>query len=246
MARPLINDPSMTHFMIDIETLSISPRAYIASLACSVFEPWSDVVPDVDKVFKGCVGLNDPTQALRDIDLTPNGTVWWWLNQNYIAIDRALHQISCQNLADLFDGLQYYMDKKQVDPNMIVIWTRGLSFDPAILRDAYQQFMTLMPWKFWNELDVRSLENFMLIRNIAKWTPPAISGDYDPVVHDPVYDVLDQIRQVQYYLKSQPFGVDSLVGDGHQENLLNISKGLLESEDEIEVQDSKDDDEIPF
>lgn len=203
MTRPLINDPRTTHFMLDIETLSTSPRAYIASIACSVFEPWSDVVPEVGKAFNARIGLNDKTQCDRHIDMKPDGTVWWWLNQNSIAIERALHGANEDSLEDALGSLRDYLMNHEFDTEDAVFWFRGLSFDPAILRDAFTHTVTgnpRMPWKFWNEMDVRVVENIALARGIPKWKAPAISGDYDPIKHDPVYDVLDQIRQVQHYL----------------------------------------------
>lgn len=199
MVRPLINDPNMIHFMIDIETLSTSPRAYVASLACSVFDPWGQNVPTHDSIYRACVGLKDKSQLMRKKD--PE-TIWWWLNQDIDAISTALKQINCDGLHDMIGGLwNYIQDHGKIDSD-ITLWFRGCSFDPAILRDIYMENKWDQPWKFWNEMDVRVLENLALIRGIPKW-----KGGEELRPHDPVDDVIAQIRQTQHYLRAEPGGV---------------------------------------
>ena len=167
----------MNHLMIDLETLGTSADAVILSVGAVKFDLESDKIDD--EGFYGSISVESNMDAGRRIS---EDTLLWWLKQP-AAAQAVFHEDKLpleQALIDLSDWLG---DSKWT------VWSKGPSFDIAMVEHAYKQFGMSPPWEFWN---TRCVRTYMGLPG-AKGTQASDEG----VKHNALSDAYKQAKTVQ-------------------------------------------------
>lgn len=169
------------HFMVDLETLSVNSNAVICSVGIVEFT-FNKPYPDCCKrMYYQTIDL----QSCLDNGFEINAeTLTWWLNQP----DKTRLEINkkdSKHIKTVLEEISVFMFNN-CSENKSFIWGNGSSFDLGILSNAYHKLKLPVPWKFWNERDVRTLVAFVpdikkLIKN---------EGNF----HLPLDDCLYQIK----------------------------------------------------
>lgn len=160
--------------MIDIETLGTSSNSVILSIAAVPFD-----------MVSGKNGTpyytNVDIQSCLDNGLEISGdTLRWWMRQDKVAIGRLAE--GGLKLMDALDGLARIIALH----DGVQVWGNSARFDLGILENAFHRIGRPIPWKFYDERDVRTLVSF----------EPEIKANM-PFVgtpHDAADDCLHQIR----------------------------------------------------
>ena len=165
------------HYMIDLETLGVSPGSVISSIAAVQFDINTG---EIGRQFYKNIDL----QQSLDNGFTINAeTLKWWFNQP----NRMEIFSNPDNIKSVFTSLSKFILSTSGGYNKknIFVWGNGASFDLGILNYAYNKLGIEIPWLFYNERDVRTLVSF--IPEIKKKT--VNSG----VLHNPLDDCKYQI-----------------------------------------------------
>lgn len=162
--------------MIDIETMGKGSKAAIVSIAM-VFFSLKDA-KGVGTTYSANIKLQSSLDAGLKVD---GDTIEWWLTQDEEARKNLLSYR--KPLIDVLEEVATVI--KYENPN-VKVWGNGASFDLAILKDAFDAVNIPLPWKFFNERDVRTLVDFA--PHIKKDMP------FDGVKHDAFADCLHQIK----------------------------------------------------
>ena len=160
------------HVMVDIETLGTEPGCVILSVAAVRFNLETGVISDK---FMKVVNIDSCIKLGLGVD---GGTLTWWFNQSEEArehlkgksntIKSVLHSLS-----------QFFRPDDQV-------WGNSARFGLGVLADAYKRVGEKLPWKFWNERDVRTLVSFK----------PEVKNEvvFEGEPHNPIDDCIHQIN----------------------------------------------------
>ncbi len=139
----------MHHLMIDIEGMGTKPNAPVVSIGAVFFEPNSG---DLGPEFYQVIDLESAMSA----GAVPDGdTILWWLKQSPEA-RAAITTSDRVSVNTALLGLSAFI-KDNTDAGRVQIWSNGANFDGVILRASYERIDIPCPWKFWNELDVRTI-----------------------------------------------------------------------------------------
>jgi exodeoxyribonuclease VIII len=138
-----------TDVMIDIEALADLPDSAPAEIALVFFDR-----DHPDKPFCSYRHTPSPMSAMRMGFSITAATLQWWDDHDMT--------IAVQQGAPLLDVLdEITADIRRHTTNGLRVWSRGNSYDLAILKLAYHRGRKKFPWDFWNERDVRTwLESF--------------------------------------------------------------------------------------
>jgi hypothetical protein len=150
---------TMMHCMIDIETLGKRPNAPILSIGAVKFDP------ETGKTSGGFYEAIDPADSFK-YGVPDGDTFKWWMMQSDAARNAAVSG-KCM-LPDALKKLAaFYPNWKEVK-----VWGNGPSFDMTILEYAYHRALDQesAPWEFWNIRDCRTIANIT-----GEW-PPKIGG----------------------------------------------------------------------
>ena len=131
----------MRHAMIDLETLSLRPSAYILTIAARLFDPTTGEGGESLVVH---VASDQPG---RHID--PE-TVRWWMTQEAAARSEAWSNDAAYINYALLSLYDFLKDVRRV-------WCKGPSFDAVILEHAYRAQHLQCPWLFHQVRDVRTV-----------------------------------------------------------------------------------------
>lgn len=141
--------------MLDLETFSLAPNAYIRSIGACFF----DHTGPTTKFYISCDG---PDQVDADVD---TDTVAWWNQQTPAAIE-ALRNSRQTALREALLEFKQWVDEEvkfheEDNPGMGVevwMWGNGGDFDPVILGNAYKRYGIEQPWKWYNVRCFRTLK----------------------------------------------------------------------------------------
>jgi exodeoxyribonuclease VIII len=135
----------MTHLMVDMETMAVSPKTVILTLGAVKFDPFSKGIND-QLYLK--INIDDQDELGREID--PN-TLDWWSKQDPTIIEEAFSENDRTPFAEAINsfhkfawGCKYF-------------WSHGATFDLVILENVYAQLKKPLPWNFWQLRDTRTL-----------------------------------------------------------------------------------------
>ena len=134
------NTMKLRHVMIDLETMGTVPEMAIVSVGAVLFDPR--------------LGKIDKKTFYRELDWESQGrfidpeTQKWWEGQNAKAKD-ALYGL--EDLGDTLNELSEWL------PADCKVWGNGSTFDISCLEHAYRQLGIVIPWKFWNVRDCRTV-----------------------------------------------------------------------------------------
>ncbi|ELC8786530.1 3'-5' exoribonuclease [Salmonella enterica] len=173
--------------MIDIETTGTGHHSALISIAAAVFNLLTGGIYAEEYIrinwkedCEVCGGKIDPA------------TMEWWLKRS--AESRA-ELITSDNQLPPDDALMRIFEfiQKHCDEEPVYVWAKSPSFDLSLIKDATERCCIpkeMIPWKFWNERDVRTIEGIGAQLNI-----PLPYGKKD-VTHHALGDVRGQIRNV--------------------------------------------------
>ena len=131
------------HVMLDLETLGKVPGCVILSIGAVAFDSLT-----VQSTFEAHIDVRSSQQAGLTIDAD---TVMWWLRQD----DAARQTLLRAEVISLNIALLQFAD--WLRSRTTRIWSKGPSFDAAILGAAYRAVKFDVPWDFRNERCVRTV-----------------------------------------------------------------------------------------
>lgn len=137
------------HFVLDLETISTAPNAAIAAIGC-VRVQQGEIIDE----FYERVDLESSRAMGGEID-TP--TLQWWLKQSREARQEVSGELASLPITTALGKLTEFMHRGGLSDDQPLVWGNGSSFDNVILGTAYQRAGIPMPWKFWNDRDLRTL-----------------------------------------------------------------------------------------
>jgi hypothetical protein len=149
--------------MIDLETMSTSKHAAVASLGAVLFDPRD--VETVDKFSNErlfYVKLDLRKQVGRDFD---GDTVYFWLQQD----DKARLSL-CENVVDPREGLAAFTGW-YIKNNGGVVWSHGATFDHVIIEDLYRYLGLTYPVKYKDQFCARTV---VRVSGVDRPTLPSI------------------------------------------------------------------------
>lgn len=164
--------------MIDVETLGTAADAVILSVGAVKFDLLSDQFDE--EGFYGSISIDSNLDAGRRIN---EDTLLWWLKQP-AAAQAVFHENKLsleQTLVDLSNWLGGRRDWK--------VWSKGPSFDIAMIEHAYKQFGMVPPWDFWNARCVRTYMDLPGAKGI--------SAPDEGIKHNALSDAYQQAKTVQ-------------------------------------------------
>jgi hypothetical protein len=143
------NLPSSAHIalMIDIETLSLAPDAFVTQVGLAVGNIYTHEIIETR-----CWWLGEAGQAGRRKD---TDTIIWWMNQAP-EVRASVFDMSAPRIdpRDLFDEFKTYVE---AFPEATV-WGSPAMFDMAILTSLWQG---RKPWKYNHERDMMTLYKYL-------------------------------------------------------------------------------------
>lgn len=146
------------HVMIDIETMGKGSFSAIVSIAAVRFDFRTGKSSESIEM---SVSLQSCLDAGLKVDAS---TVVWWMEQNDEA-RRALLSNSQISISTALDALNAFITDKDK------VWGNSARFDLGLLENAYNMLKKPIPWKYYNERDVRTLVAFA--PNVKKEYPRA-------------------------------------------------------------------------
>ena len=171
--------------MLDLETLGSSPGCAILSIGAVAFDTTT-----IHDSFTVHIDARSCQQARLSIDAD---TVLWWLRQDEDA-RRSIIEAPTEPLGIALARFSVWL---AVQAKPIRLWSKGPSFDAAILAAAYRAIGLPVPWDFRDERCVRTaLELSGVDGNRFR--------EAGAVRHDAFADAMTQARAVQ--AASQIFG----------------------------------------
>lgn len=177
----------MNNVMIDIETTGTGHHSALISIAAAVFNLLTGEIYAEEYIrinwkedCEVCGGKIDPA------------TMEWWLKRS---AEARAELITSDNQLPPDDALMRIFEfiQKHCDEEPVYVWAKSPSFDLSLIKDAVERCCIpkeMIPWKFWNERDVRTIEGIGAQLNI-----PLPYGKKD-VTHHALGDVRGQIRNV--------------------------------------------------
>lgn len=162
------------HLMVDIETMGTKSYSSIISIGALEFDINTGVT---GKEFHVGVDLRSCMDAGLKVD---PATIQWWMDQS----DEARKSINNMDSVPLIEALSMFSDfMKGMNYQ---IWGNGVRFDLGLIENAYHILKLPIPWKFYNERDVRTLVSFR----------PEIRAEitHSGVAHDALSDCYHQVE----------------------------------------------------
>jgi hypothetical protein len=140
------------HIMCDLETLATYQNSVIVSIGAVRFTFENGIEDEflVNVDPKSCVA-----HGLK----VEKSTIEWWQKQPKEVSD--LWKIDPQPLDVALNQFNEFVgsDSKQF------LWSLGAVFDLGVIRSAYEATKIDRSWKYWNEMDARTVFNLLNIRN---------------------------------------------------------------------------------
>lgn len=166
--------------MIDIETLSTSPNAYVLSIGAVAFNR------DGENIDAGIHLSLAPNEQRRAVTFS---TVKWWTQQSKAAIDAAFAGQTPTKLA--LRQLRAYIDQKcEGRPR---VWANSPSFDLTILRSLCEDFAEECPWGYRQERDFRT------VMDGRDWT---LAVPRSGEAHNALDDAITQAKALQWAVRN--------------------------------------------
>ena len=171
----------MNNIMLDIETMGNNNNASIMSIGACYFNPKTG---EIGKTFHEQVSIE--TNGIMDAS-----TVLWWMSQSDEARAKFENNGSAKHCRDVLIELSYFIDAGAQ------VWGNGAAFDNVIIRSAYNAWQLEVPWKFWNDRDVRKIVELGQMIGID----PKKDMPFEGVKHDALADAIHQAKYVSVIIK---------------------------------------------
>ncbi|EHD23623.1 3'-5' exoribonuclease [Brenneria nigrifluens] len=174
----------MNNVMIDLETLGKKPNAPIAAIGAVFFDPEN-------------YGLGEEFYTRVDFEnhmekgaVADGDTIKWWLRQPSEARAELVGD-DAVSMRDALGGFSDWLTDNADDLGSLKVWAKSPSFDCVILRTAFGLSFDDVPWKYWNERDVRAIEALGLAKGVG-------TQMFDGVKHHALDDAINQAGLVTY------------------------------------------------
>ena len=178
-----------THIVIDLETLDTSPSAVVTSIGVAIgskgaFTSWQ-------------VNLEITSQLLKERTISQSTLTWWQgqpaatqqlMLENQLQTPQAL-----SNLVIELEGLQVKLGESN-----IAVWGNSPSFDLVILKSLFEQYGIPVPWKYWQERDLRTY-GAMVGVSFNEWKQ---QQENSFVAHCAKEDAMAELKYIFTYLPS--------------------------------------------
>lgn len=174
----------MNNVMLDIETLGVTPGAIILSIGAVEFDE-----SNLGDVFHMGINWEDSVKQGMHVDAS---TAMWWIGQSQEA-QQALMKITggaLQLNVVLSKFAAAFKDWKNKR-----LWCNGAAFDIPIMVAAHKKVNMIVPWKYSNEMDMRTVKGLVGKNVWANYTEPPT------VAHDGLADAISQARTLQKVLQ---------------------------------------------
>lgn len=167
----------MTHAMADTETFGTKPGCAILSIGAVIFDPRGK-------------GYSNP--FYRTIDLAScillgleinADTVQWWKQQSPEA--QAALSVDTRPVKEVLGEFQIWCRQHEVDR----LWCHGATFDAPILADAFEKANLLLPWRYTQVRDTRTVYDLFNI-DLTKMERVGVH-------HNALDDAIFQVNAVQ-------------------------------------------------
>lgn len=170
----------MKQVMIDIETMGQTPSAPIVAIgACEICA--------LPETFYRTISLETACESGGVIDAS---TVTWWLRQ----LDEARAEIAVgDEIKDVLISFARWLEAISPDPDQLIVWANGASFDFPILTESFRRCGLPRPWHFWNERDYRTV----------KAMHPHLKAQRNGVKHNALDDARTQAEHLGWLLHYQ-------------------------------------------
>lgn len=157
------------HIMVDLETYDTKPTAVILSIGAVV------IVDPIQSYYRE---LDPTTQTYR----TVSDSTKEWLSKQPMPLP-----VGPYSLYAALSGFTAWIKSFNREP---VIWCKGTDFDVAILANAYQQMYLLVPWKYNNIRDCRTMFK------VAQWEPKKANHNALQDASDQAIDLLGALNKL--------------------------------------------------
>lgn len=177
----------MNNVMTDIETTGTGHHSAITNIAAAVFDLMTGKI--IAEYYARVDWKEDCELCGGKIDAA---TMAWWMRKSSEARMELTADDNRVAPDDALMGLFSFI-QKHCGSEPVYMWAKSPSFDLSLIKDAAERFAiprNMIPWKFWNERDVRTIEGIAASLNI-----PLPYGKKD-VTHHALSDVRGQIRNV--------------------------------------------------
>lgn len=175
--------------MLDLETFSVKSNAAIISIAAIKFkrdDMWNE------RITKNNINCHDNFYTRIEIDsckelgmhIDPKTVEWWNSQETNIKYEALVNP----NRFYIREALENFTKWLGTDSDNIRIWGNGPSFDCTILKEAYNSCNMDVPWKYYNERDLRTV---MELGNVKLYQLPQNEK------HNPLFDVYRQVLALQ-------------------------------------------------
>jgi hypothetical protein len=156
--------------MIDIETVGLDVGAAIVEIGAVTFD-----LNGPGDTFHRSVSLTSSQEAGLTIDAD---TVEWWVGEQPDVASDVL--VGGEDLTDALASLSCWSGITEADE----VWANSPSFDCEMLEHAGEQVGVQMPWEFYQERDVRTLDAL----------PHSVELQQDGTEHSALDDAVYQTR----------------------------------------------------
>lgn len=171
------------HVMLDLETLGNAPGCVILSIGAVLFT-------ETEISTRLSVHINAASSQRAGLSMNAE-TVLWWISQG----EAARRALLAEDAVHIIVALRLFTALiAQAGASTVRLWSKGPSFDAAILAAAYRAVDLPVPWDFRNERCVRTICELAGVR-------PSDFADAARLRHDALSDALVQTRAVQEAMK---------------------------------------------
>lgn len=167
----------MTQAMVDTETLGKKPGCAILSLGAAIFDPRDS---GYGMTFHRTICLTSSVLAGFYIDAE---TVQWWQDKSEAA--KLGLSFNTSPIQDVLSDFRIWCELHGVEQ----VWCQGATFDAPILGEAYDKVGQVIPWKFFNVRDTRTVYDLC---EFDQYSLPR-----EGTFHNALDDAIHQIKCVQ-------------------------------------------------
>lgn len=189
------------NFMIDLETLALSPDAVVVDISVIPFD-FNERKKFDDLVEQG-KRLKLSIDSQKDDRTLDADTLAWWMKQPEEARKHLEPSDNDLTVGQAVQQLHGFLLKSGINPQTAKGWCRGTDFDFPIINSMLRQvygdsYKNYLLCKYWNQRDVRTaLDSYAELAGVKKVLLPEqyIEGF---VAHDSLHDCAKAIIELRY------------------------------------------------
>tara|TARA_Y100000034_G_scaffold136636_1_gene214281 strand:- start:4846 stop:5436 length:591 start_codon:yes stop_codon:yes gene_type:complete len=173
--------------MLDLETLSLEDNPVIIQLSAIQFDL------KTGQTYSEFSETINPKSCIESGLALDSSTISWWLTQEMTAInDVFINSItSGKELSSVLDDFSNFVKNVREGNERISVWGNGILADNLWLKSAYSNSKKKIPWKYFENKDVRTLADLgsrILNKDIKNETK------FEGVQHNAIDDCKHQIK----------------------------------------------------